>query len=347
MDENILPAAPPEKKPSLRDRVPQWARVLLQILSLLLCIALVASLLATTLVADLRQLLHADTLQQLLKTAFSSMVEAEVEAAPADPGIETDDSLITWVHEELNETLGTENEIPKEAVQTFFRESTVLDYLAEQTGLAVSEVLALGYIQSELLTEEDLHRLVVENRELLKEQFHVEITDEQVEQVVQSVRDSLNEAGGLNQILQESVAEVLEKEEPVLLGMTAAELMSVLLTIASNSLWWSVLGILLALLALLAAANFYNLPAATTWAALPMLLVGGLLTAALSLAKSLAATLPEENADMVPLLETCIGRITPVHYGVLICGAVLLLGGILWRILRAALQNRPTPVPEQ
>ncbi len=335
MDEMLLQTPAENEKPSLRQRVPQWCRILLQIASFFLCIALILCLLATALVADLRQLLQANTLEQLMKSTFTAMVDS----VPETPDTEASDSLILWAHQELNTALDGAYEIPLETVQTFFRESTVLDYLAQQTGTAVSEVLTLGYIESDLLSAEEVRSLVEENRALMGQLCGLEFSDAQLDMVVDAVVDALADSG-LEEIVEGAAGELLESQEPIAIGpvslnMTISEFLAALLSVLSGSLWAAVLGSLLTILALLAAANFYNLPAATTWAGIPMVLVGGLLSAPLLLAGDLLASLPEADAAMVPLIETCIRSVSPVHYGTLICGAVLLLGGILWRILRA------------
>ena len=88
------------------------------------------------------------------------------------------------------------------------------------------------------------------------------------------------------------------------------------------------------LILLLCGANFYNIPAGMTWASMPCILIGGILALPIAVLQ-LMPTILGEMAAFAPMVNV----LAPIHYAVPVIGLVLLIGSIVWRIVRSCLRH--------
>ena len=91
---------------------------------------------------------------------------------------------------------------------------------------------------------------------------------------------------------------------------------------------------LVLLLLLLCGTNFYNIPGGLTWAAVPCIFVGGILAAPVAILQ-LTPSILGEFASFAPMINVLAVN----HYAAPIIGLVLLIGSIIWRIVRSCIRN--------
>ncbi len=367
MIDQELTAVIPQKP--LRKRVHIAVRILLQFVSLLLCLTLVVSLLAFVLVADLRQVTTKEGFRALfdgLFSGYSQELPSPVKPAPApkmarlagglcleDPvppaelpemgelpsvdmsGLDftNPDSLVDWIHGEVEKVLGEEADISKDTIRSFIQDSTVGDFLAEKASDALSALVSGGDI-GQLLSSQDVMDLLKENAKLIEKTFQVELTQEVLDDLGQQLEAAIEQAD-VNSIFQRSIQDMLESEDPIVPGVDNSQLLEAFSQIVNGQLMWILLGICLVLALLLAAANFYNLPAALGWAGVPCILVGGIMSALMAV-----LILPDDLAHLQPMVDGYKPLFAPLHYGLLIAGAVMLVASIVWRIVRNAIEKK-------
>ena len=113
-----------------------------------------------------------------------------------------------------------------------------------------------------------------------------------------------------------------------------SQIMAGLRLITQQNVLYGAIGACVLLILLLCALNFYNIPGGMTWASLPCILMGLILSAPIA-ALQMMPELLGEMAGFAPLVNV----LAPVHYTVPITGFVLLFGSIIWRIVRACIRK--------
>ncbi len=342
MDPQVTP-----KKPPLSTRVAPGARVALQLLSCLLCFALFFNLLALMLTADLRQAAGREGFRSLVDsilTSYTQQLQSGKEprrAAPLSGGTAQEDvelnfldpnSLVDYTYNIVIKYLG-EGSVTKESVRTFLTQSTLKDYLTDKVSSSLSSLLESGEV-GELVNSQEIAQLLLENKELLRQCFGGQLTDENIDSIVSVVEDTL-EKEDTNAKYVEFVESLVKGEEPIVLGISAQDVLSFISSRLTGRVFWTELSGCLLILVLLCLANFYNIPAGMTWAAIPCILSGGLLALITALMR-----LPAKLLSMEPVLDTLKQLIAPVHYTVLGIGICLLAASIVWRILRKTSNTR-------
>ncbi len=281
-----------------------------------------------------------------LKSENGSVLEAHVDLSPLlgpdfvlPPDFELPDDIklpsdltdteavIDWIMGIIQQVLGENASVNRENVEVFVKESTMMDYLANKMADAATQILTTGQLK-DLLNTQEIVNLVQENKNLIQEQFGVEITEEMTQQITTSVDKVITESN-LNQILSDKVQETLNSPEMSIMGYSVQDLMNMLVLISSDQVFYILLALVAALCLLVVAANFYNVPAALTWISIPCMLLGGALSA-----MSLVTKLPI-LAEGAALMDTILAIFAPVHTALLITGIVLFVGSILWRIIRS------------
>lgn len=362
----VAPSAP-EQKVSRNKRPHIAVRVLMQILSFLICLALLATVTAVVAVADLRQVTSGDGLKQILNTLLNgnSGESTAYVAPPVSPDRETGygavtlasgdfnvedipdeilangdvDALADWIYEQLQKR-GEKINFTQQEFRSFVNKSTVKDYATEK--LAGFAEDAINGTDKTVVTTEEIMDLMEENQRYLKSELNVELTEEnknkirqQVEDMVEkqdlsnSIRQTLNETA--DKVLQEGLGVNLESARRMLSLVTSDLALALLITLC------------VVLMGLLLLLNYYNMGAGLTWGASAGLLAGFVLSVPLLLVRYASGLV----TDIIPALERVLalvksfmGVLAPIHYGLLIGSAALLVISIVWRVVAAYLRNR-------
>ena len=107
--------------------------------------------------------------------------------------------------------------------------------------------------------------------------------------------------------------------------------------LTSSELMLGAVALCVALMLLLCALNFYDVPAGLTWSAVPCIIVGVILSVPLALLQTAPAILVDIlslPASLAQIITSFLSVLSAVHYGILILGVILLILSILWRIFR-------------
>lgn len=181
----------------MKNNLPTGVRILLGILSVILCFALFVTTLATILVADLSLLTSKDGLQTLIKDIIApSSAPVRIPAAImpgrtpvrlSEAGTDAQGAVIDALYEMLEEQFGGSLPVEKEVVEHLISESSMSDYLSDKVSGIISDVISGE--STTTITKEEIMDLVVENRELLEDTFEIEITPDMLDDVGQYVEE--------------------------------------------------------------------------------------------------------------------------------------------------------------
>ena len=346
---------------------PAPIRLVMQLISFLACLALIVSLIAAALVADLSLLTSSGGIEKIVTALFTS----DSEKTP-DPTIDPAASALP-VHK-LSNTTGTEDgtedgtqipedvEIPMDAftdsnamtefvtsfvegllgeeaaanpenVSKFIEESTVMDFFATKISSFVSD--AFSGQQNATITTEEIMQLLDENQALMEEIFDIQITEEQKQQINTQVDDMLTEAD-LDNTIRQGIEEAVNTPIEGMDGATVGDILAIVQKISRPSTIMLAAGFCLLLMLMMVMLNYYHMPRALRWCGFPCLISGGLLAAPLIVLKAtpdiLSQLLPE-TASLLSVINSALSVIAPIHYGILILGVALIVFSFLWRLI--------------
>ena len=333
-------------------------RVVLRLTSLALCLVLTVCLLATALLADVQVLTSIGGIQTILSHMAASEdadTPATADPAAASCGVvrlravsdislpqsaalsahlgTAAEALVDLVADVVEELLGRDLPVSPEQVQTFLKESTIIDFITAKTASLVQD--ALNGTANTTITADELLQLMDENEPVIEKTFQVEITEEMKQDMLVQLEEAVVDTD-INATLQQSVDQVLQQEVPGTGGMTVSEVMVKLQAFTGTELLLIAAGVCLALIILLFALNYYNLPRGMRLTASACLISGLLLSAPLALIQAAPSLLAEnmpETAGTLGMLGATVAALAPVHYGLLAIGVVLLVISVLWRAM--------------
>lgn len=342
---------------------PAPIRLVMQLISFLACLALIVSLIATALVADLSLLTSSGGIEKIVTALFTSDSEKTPDptidpAASALPvhklssttGTEdgdqipedveipvdalTDSNAMTeFVTDFVENLLGEEAASDPENVSRFIEESTVMDFFAQKIASYMGDMLS-GQ-QNATITAEEIMQLLDENQALMEDIFDIEITEEQKQQINTQVNDMLTEAD-LDNTIRQSINDVANTPIEGMDGMTIGDLLGIVQKISRPSTVMLAAGFCLLLMLMMVMLNYYHMPQALRWCGFPCLISGGLLAAPLIVLKAtpdiLSQLLPE-TASLLNVINSALSVVAPIHYGILILGVVLIVFSFLWRLI--------------
>lgn len=364
----VTPKKKAPKKPHIAVRIP------LQLLSLVLCVALLVGVIAAVLVADLRRVTTKDGIKQIIVSLLDrpTVVRPIVGAAGIRLSSTTDqassatqDALIDLVMQNLVMEDGTPIDISREEIEAFVEESTVKDFLADKVAGHAADFIT-GEITTEITTEE-IQQLVEENKELIEEHFDVEVNEEFTQVVTTIVEEQdidtvvreevLGTVGnmtiggggnfapdGPNSDGSGSSGDSGTPNQPgASQGMTINELVAMLQEISSDEVMYTAVGICAGIALLLLLCNFYSIPGGLGWISAPVILAGLILSAPVYFILGSPETLVmllEGQAVIADVITGVLATIAPVHYTVLGIGAGTAVLSIITRIIRAVIRKK-------
>lgn len=331
-------------------------RMLLQLLSMIVGLALTISLLATAILLDVKLLTSAGGMQTII-TAFMSGSSSSTPST-AVPGngyivslgssdnsfndIElpadalTDSNILTdYVYDIIQNSTGEETNVTKEQVETFINESTIKDYTAEKAASYISD--AINGEEKTTITADEIMKLFEENQALMEEHFNITVTDEMKTELQTQVTKAIEE-DDLNGTIRQEINKVMD--QPITgTNYTVKDIMAAIGLITADGVIYSAIGLCLLLIVLLMLLNYYKLPKGLSWASSSFISVGLILSIPLFIIRSspeLLAQLIPEAAGLSQTVTDLTSTIASVHYGILFAGVVMLVLSIVWRILAKA-----------
>lgn len=317
------PPAPPKTKKKKKGPGP-GARVFLRLLSFLLCLCLTASLLLTVVVLDLRQMTSRDNLQRVISSSLTLRLPNTATVTPGGTGTassKSDESILRWVYDSLKEELGPEMEASYAQMEEFLEKSSAKDFLAEKSASYLSDLLA-GTNDTDI-SRREIAQLINENADLIEEVFGETVTPAMREDVLNMVEsaklDQLIEQELIQQVRQTSITGGAD-------GYTVEQLLADLNYYTSDNVLWALVAINLLIVLLLLFTNWFRLSNTLKCAAIPMIVLGILLSIPTVLLQILPTLLTDTIGGLVGgIIGAVVSLFAPVHYITLVAGIVLLI----------------------
>ena len=342
---------------------PALIRLVMQIVSLLMCLTLIASLITTVLLADIRSLTSSGGIEKIITALFTPESSMQMPDPTIDPvanalpvhklnsttgtedgtqipedveipmdALTNSDAMTEFVTGFVESLLGEEAAADPENVSRFIEESTVMDFFAAKISSFVSD--AFSGNQSATITAEEIMQLLDENQALLEDIFKIEITDEQKEQIGTQVNDMLAEAD-LDNTIRQSIDDLTSTPIEGMDGMTVGDLMQTIQKISQPGVILLAFGFCLLLMLGMCLLNFYNIPQALRWCGFPCLISGAILSAPLLVINASPAILEEampDTAALMTVVDAALSVVAPLHFGILILGVAMIVLSFLWRL---------------
>lgn len=347
MPEPIPAPQPVRRKPHIA------LRIGMQLLSFLLSTVLGIVLIATVLLADMHTLTSSGGIKQIInavllpnKAPASLRPMVAAGGTVIDPGqiqlpdgaqdaILSGDSnaLVDILYDTMQEMLGEETPITKEQLHTFVENSTVTDFIADKAAGYAEDILS--GTENTQITAEELVQLVEENKTVIEETFEIQITEEQMDEIKTNVT-TIVEENDINTTIRTEINNAMDSavSGAAGAGVPLAEIMQIVRMLSQDTVLYMAIGACVLLLLLLCGTNFYNIPGGLTWAAVPCIFVGGILAAPVAILQ-LTPSILGEFASFAPMINVLAVN----HYAAPIIGLVLLIGSIIWRIVRSCVRN--------
>lgn len=320
-------------------------RLLMQLLSCIVCLILILCLLCTVLVIDGKVFLCSDSREAIISdlltgsSAQPQMATGNVIRLSSGPSVEPlspgallgdDDALAAYIQQMAEAYLDLQQPVTEAQAQEFLAQSTIKDFISEKASSYVSDVVTGE--ENATITADEIMDLVEENQALLEQTFQTTMTEENKQALREHMEQAVDEADFGGAIRQEITA-TLSQPIPGMDGWTLNDVMFLLSYLTQNRILLACIGLCLVLMLLLLALNFYNLPMGLTWAAIGYLIAGAPLSACVLMFQygpTYAAN--AQIAQSIALVQTLAGAVAPVHHAVAIVGILLLAASLLWRV---------------
>ena len=197
-------------------------KILLGILTFVLCVALMLSTVLTIVVADIQVITNKDNLNTLISTFLTGSAPSKspaglaVNGANHAPKRNLDDFdmsamasgdtsfLVEFVYDMLEESAGGEIPVTIDEVKAFVEESTIDDFLAKKGTELVSDFL-LGE-NTTSITMEEIQAVIEENAALIESSFNIPLDTTVITQTIAAIEETgvvekLNQ-GGLEALIE-------------------------------------------------------------------------------------------------------------------------------------------------
>lgn len=173
-------------------------RTLSHILSVILCLLLLVSTLATMFVADIRVATNKDNLQNVLNEILSAPPQITLGPISASTTVSPELDLGALLSGEgnLTEMLveyafgmleGEGAQIGKEAIEAFVEESTINEFISDKASSIISDMVTGENTLT--LTGDEIKELLNENKDLIEQHFDITLSEEQIDSVAQMVEE--------------------------------------------------------------------------------------------------------------------------------------------------------------
>lgn len=247
-------------------------------------------------------------------------------------------------YDQIQAQYGDDLPVTRQQLQSILNQPSVQEFLSEKASEYVQDILTGS--ESASISTDELMALLEENRELLEREFDITITPE-IEQQLRSGLTTVLEEQDLSGQIRETINRQLDSvlsggsswSDGTAQGSTLRTIQSVLFNLLSTRMLVGIAVVCLVLLALLCLANWYNIPAGLTWASVPCIFGGLIVTVPLLILRSqpriLLSMMGANARALMNLLLSFTDVMLPVHCGLLIFGLLLLIASIVWRIVRS------------
>ena len=343
--------------------MPAALRALLVILSILLCLCLFVSMVATTLVLDLRAITDKGGVEMIINSLITPHARPRpipFTAALGGLALPEDfatDEMMGGLMESLKNQLGEDVPITEEQMNSFLEESTIKEFLTDKAAEYVSDFInGTDHAQ---ITVDDVEKLIEENKDLLSSTFGVEITPEIQNTITDYVSGYMEQVdvgsvikdqilGGLGDVtipgytpLFPGTSDGKEDADDTIGSVpTIGALMADFRMLTSTPV---LIGCIVTCLVLMVALFFTNrmrFAGTLTCIGIPALIAGLLLMAATAVLQALPQLMGSGDLGMAAgAIAAAADVIAPIHYALAIGGAVVIIAAIVVASLRKKIQQ--------
>lgn len=345
-----------QRTAATRNEIPVGIKVLLRILSVLLCLGLFASLLATTLILDFRLVTQKDTIRKVANAVFSPSVRTfhtrpmaaavgtAVPVTTSETTGQTQQALVDWLYTTLKEQHGDELVITQDQMHSFLNQSTTKEYLTDKFASYTEDFI--NGTSNTTITTEEVVALIEENKALVEQELGITMDPQAWDQVIDFVEQS-----NIGEVVRDEVIAGVENlsipgGSPLFPGnapagsdpensgwggsYTIGTLMADLRILTSDVALIICIAVNVMLIVALFFANRMHLSSTLCGAGIPVTILGGLLSLVTAVVTMLANVLGNFGA----ILSIVAGAVAPVHYGMLALGILLFIAAIVVDVLR-------------
>lgn len=340
-----LDVRPPVSNPVVLRKKPHIAlRIGMQFLSFVLCLILSVALVVTVVLADIHTLTSSGGIKQIITSVLipanapavprpvpqarvTKLATTETAAEPAAGG----NPIVDMLYEAILDSAEGDAPVTKEQLQTLVENSTVADYIAEKTAGYAEDIL--NGTENTEITADELVQLVRENKQIIEQTLDIELTEETMADIEANMA-AMVEDNDLNGTIRTEINNAMESMTSGSSSVPVAEILEGLRILSQDAVLFGAVGICVLLIVLLCGANFYNVPAGLTWASVPCILIGSILAAPIAILQ-LAPTVLGDLAGYASMVDVLAVN----HYAAPVLGLMMLLGSIVWRIVRSCIRS--------
>lgn len=342
-----LDVQPPAPAPAPRRKKPHIAlRIGIQFLSFLLCLVLSIMLVVTVVLADIHLLTSSGGIKQVI-TAVMTPPQAPAVArpipaangAPVRQSGDADDAstdgntsaIVDMLYEMIQESVGGDIPVTKEQLQTLVENSTVTDYIAEKTAGYAEDIL--NGTENTQITADELVQLVRENKQVIEQTLDIELTEQAMADIEANMA-AMVEQNDIDRTIRTEIHNAMDSAASGGSGLPVAEILELLRILSQDTALYGAIGACVLLILLLCGVNLYNVPAGLTWASVPCILIGGILAAPIAVLQLMPSILGD-----FAVFGSVAGVLAVNHYTAPVLGVVMLMGSIVWRIVRSCVRH--------
>ena len=325
-----IPTPAPVKPKKKRFEPNLAARIILRLLSVLLCLCLTASLLMTIVVLDLRQITNKNNLQNIISSNLTlrGPLSAAVDSQSQQITTDTADSLLQWVYDMLMEE-SAELDFTQEQMEEFFERSTAKDFLAEKTASYFADFI--NGTNDTTISRREIAQIINENADLIEDVFGEPVDATLREEILDMVEEA-----DIDRIIREEVIATARNTQ-IVTGAgsyTVEDLMEDLTQFTSDSTLWALICINLLIVLMLLITNWFRFGSTLICASVPTLILGVLLVIPTALLQLVPNLLTDSIGGMIAgIVGALVSLIAPVHYIALAAGILLLIIGCVIKSL--------------
>lgn len=315
------------------------ARVVLRLLSGLLGLCLFASMVATTLVLDVRQLTNGDKISQVVSDALSQ-APAPVRRLPtvamagidiSIPNVDTENmgSIVDFIYDAAKDKLGDDLKVTPQQMKEFYEQSSAKEFVTEKVGSYVKDLVTGKDLTS--ITPEDLMGLIDDNVAVIESVFGVKVDDAFREKIMGIIQQL-----DLEGLIRDQIIGKLAQMSFSVFGteMSLEQLLATLEHYSDDTILWIVIAIDVLLVVLMFFTNWLRFGATLRCAATPVITVGAIFAVPTFLLQLLPGTADNFLLDIaIGLIDAVVALLAPVHYTVLLVGVALLVLGFIVKVI--------------
>lgn len=321
---------------SSRKQLPVGVRILLSVLSILLCVCLMASMLAAAAILDYRLVTSRSNIEKITNSLLSAPagsrhlpLTAAVGSVPtaeaSESGSQTQEALVEWLYDTLKQQHGDELTVTKEQMQSFLDQSGTKEFLSDKISSYMDDFI--NGTSSTTITTDEVLELIEENKTLVEQSDIGTVIQSEVIEGIQSVT-----IPGASPLLPGTSPDSADPENSAWGGSyTIGALMAELRILTSDMALIIVLAINFLLMVALFFTNRMRLSGTLCSIGVPAVVAGTLLALPTALLQLVPGMLP---AGIGSVIDTVIGAVAPVHYGLLGLGIATLIGAIVAKALQ-------------